>query len=81
MNEGWMKNDAGWMMSDEKWRIYAVEGFCWQTNRQTDIGECRVVFVTENGKKIWIFLPFFCIGLKVFCAEKNTKIDLTNLEK
>ena len=33
-DEGWMKNDEGWMMIDEGWWFQAVEGFCWQTNKQ-----------------------------------------------
>ena len=50
MKEGWMKNDEGWMkndegwgmndegwgMNDEGWRFQAVEGFCRQTDRQTN---------------------------------------------
>ena len=59
MKEGWIKNDEerikddkGWMMNDEGWWCQAVEGFCRQTDRQTnertDICDCRVAFATEN---------------------------------
>ena len=57
-DKGWMKNDKGWRMNegrrlnDEEWWFLAVEGF-WlrtdeQTNRRTDICDCRVAFATEN---------------------------------
>ena len=42
MKEGWMKNDEVWMkdewrmMKDEGWWFQAVEGFCFQTDGQTD---------------------------------------------
>ena len=48
----WMNNDEGWRMNDEGWWFQAVEGFCFRTNRQTDrqtdICEWRVTFVTEK---------------------------------
>ena len=34
-------------MNDEGWWLQAVEGFCWLTDLQTDICECRVVFATD----------------------------------
>ena len=48
MNEVWMKNDEGGRMNDEGWWYQAVEGFCWQTDEQTDICDCRVAFATEK---------------------------------
>ena len=48
MKEGWMKNDEGWRMNDDGWWFQAVEGFWLQTDRITDICECRVAFVTEK---------------------------------
>ena len=36
------------MKIDEGWWFQAVEGFCRQTNRWTDICDCRVAFATEN---------------------------------
>ena len=55
----WMKNDKEWMKSDEEWMknnegwwFQAVDGFCRQTDkqtdRQTDICDCRVAFATEK---------------------------------
>ena len=35
-DEGWGMNDEGWGMNDEGWRFLAVEGFCRQTDRQTN---------------------------------------------
>ena len=47
-----MMKDEWWMKNDEGWWVQAVEGFCRQTDRmtdrRTDIGNCRVAFVTEN---------------------------------
>ena len=50
MKEGWMKNvkDELWMMKDEGWWFQAVEGFWGQTDKRTDICDCRVAFATEN---------------------------------
>ena len=59
MKEGWMKNDEWWMMNDEGWMkndegwwFLAFEGFWFmtdkQTNKRTDICECRVAFATEK---------------------------------
>ena len=52
MKEGWMKNDEGWMKNDEWWMLILS---CWrvllsdgQTNRRTDIYDCKVAFATEN---------------------------------
>ena len=56
MKEGWMKNDEWWRMNDEGWWFQAVEGFWLMTDRQTDIYDCRVAFVTE--KYIASFLTF-----------------------
>ena len=51
-DKGRLKNDGGWKMNDEGWWFQAVEGFCFRTNRQTDrqtdICEWRVTFVTEK---------------------------------
>ena len=52
-DEGWMKNDKGWMKNDEGWWFQAVDGFCrqtdeQQTDKQTNICECRVAFATEK---------------------------------
>ena len=44
----WKMKDEWWMMNDEGWCFQAVEGFCRQTDRRTDICECRVAFATEN---------------------------------
>ena len=42
-------------MNDEGWWFQAVEGFCRQTNKQTDICDCRVTFATENvAQKIYL---------------------------
>ena len=68
MKEGWMKCDEGWMKNDERWRIndavwwfQAVEGFWFMTDRQTDkrtdICDCRVAFATEKGEQSWN-IPF-----------------------
>ena len=35
-------------MLDVGWRMKYEEGFCQQTNKQTEICDCRVAFVTEN---------------------------------
>ena len=56
MKEGWRKDEwrmnEEWMKNDEGWWFQAVEGFCFLTdrltNKQTDIGECRVAFATEK---------------------------------
>ena len=70
MKEGWMKNDGGWMkderrmMNDEEWMMKdddckLLRGFDYgQTNRRTDICDCRVAFATEK-KKIFSWKPFF----------------------
>ena len=66
MKEGWMKNDEvwmkdewrmmkdeGWMMKDDDFKL--LRGFASeQTDRRTDICECRVAFATEN------YTTFFC---------------------
>ena len=37
MKDEWeMMKDKGWMMNDEGWWFQAVEGFCWQTDWQTN---------------------------------------------
>ena len=43
-----MKNEDEWRMNDEGGWFQAVEGFCKLTDKQTDICDCRVAFVTEN---------------------------------
>ena len=48
MKEGWMKNDECWSMM-----ISSCWGVLWrwtdrQTNKQTDLCECRVAFATEK---------------------------------
>ena len=35
-DEYWMNNDEGWMVNDEGWWFQAVEGFWWQTDKQTN---------------------------------------------
>ena len=54
-DEGWMKNDERWRMNDAVWWFQAVEGFWFmtdgQTNKRTDICDCRVAFATENNKQ------------------------------
>ena len=56
MKEGWwrmMKDDEGWMK--DEWRMMKDDDFkllrgfaSEQTDRRTDICECRVAFATEN---------------------------------
>ena len=60
MKEGWMKNDEvwmkdewrmmkdeGWMMKDDDFKL--LRGFASeQTDRRTDICECRVAFAAKN---------------------------------
>ena len=48
MNEGWMKNDEGWrMMKDDDFKL--LRGFDYgQTDKRTDICDCRVAFATES---------------------------------
>ena len=49
MNEKWWRtNEEWWRMNDARWWFQAVEGFCRQTDKQTDIGDCRVAFATEK---------------------------------
>ena len=36
------------MMKDEGWWFQAVEGFCRQMDRQTEICDCWVTFATEK---------------------------------
>ena len=44
MKDEWkMMNDEGWKMKDDGWWFQAVD-----TDEQTDIGEYRVAFATEN---------------------------------
>ena len=43
-----MKNDEGWRMNDEGRWFQAVDGFWLMTDRQTDICDCRITFMTEN---------------------------------
>ena len=62
-DEWWKTNDERCMMKDESWRMKdenidfkLFEGFgLWQTNeqtdKQTDICDCRVAFATENCRK------------------------------
>jgi len=46
-DEGWMKYDEGWMMKDDDFKL--LRGFDnGQTDRRTDICDCRVAFATEN---------------------------------
>ena len=40
------------MMKDDGWWFQAVEGFWLQTDRITDIGECRVAFSDKKRGKI-----------------------------
>ena len=47
-DEWWMKNDEGWRMNDEGRWFQAVDGFWLMTDRQTDICDCRITFMTEN---------------------------------
>ena len=57
MNDEWrMMNEEWWRMNGEGWWFQAVEGFCRQTNKQTDgrtdICDCRVAFMTESRSKM-----------------------------
>ena len=49
MNEEWMKDE--WrMMKDEWWGVmYSSCQGVLQTDKQMDIGDCRVAFATEKG--------------------------------
>ena len=56
MKQGWMKNnDEWWRMNDEGWCFQAAEGFWLQTDRQTEICDCRVAFATEKGITLLLF--------------------------
>ena len=78
MNEGWMKNDEGWRMKDEGWWFQA--GFWLQTDRITDICECRVAFATEVG--LFVLLSILQQKLKFFNSIVFIfKQVLTNLGK
>ena len=47
--EGWMLKDEGLMMKDDGFRL--LMGLAdRQTNKWTDICECRVAFATENDR-------------------------------
>ena len=57
MKDEWRMNEGWWRMNDE-WRMMMISS-CWgvlqtdrqtngQTNKRTDIGDCRVAFATEN---------------------------------
>ena len=48
MKDEWkMMKDEGWRMKDDDFKL--LRGFAdWQTNKRTDICECRVAFATEN---------------------------------
>ena len=52
MKDEWrMIKDEGWMMRDDDFEL--LRGFeDEQTDRQTDISECRFAFVTESMKLI-----------------------------
>ena len=45
-----IKNDEGWWRLSEEWWFQDVGGFCFRTDRQTDICDCRVAFATEKFK-------------------------------
>ena len=46
MMDEWMKNDEGWiMMISSCWGVLLTDG---QTEKRTDICDCRVDFATEN---------------------------------
>ena len=53
IKEGWMKNDE-WRMNEEWWRMKdddfkLLRGFDYgQTDKRTDICDCRVAFATES---------------------------------
>ena len=70
MKEVWMKDewrmmkDEGWVMRDDYFKL--LRGFAsWQTDRQTDIGECRVAFETE----IHLFFTFLCQLILWWCIQ------------
>ena len=50
-DEGWMKNDEGWRLKDYDFKL--LRGLAdWQTDRQTDICDCRFAFATEKVRKV-----------------------------
>ena len=78
-DERWMKNDDGWRMNDEGWWLQAVEGFCrlrdWQTNRQTDICECRVAFATENYNFLFLKGPMLILAMFWFLLKTTMRLN------
>ena len=52
-DEGWKMKVERWRKNVERWRFKVEGGFeDGQTNKWTDIYDCRVAFVTENNKLV-----------------------------
>ena len=56
MMDGWLKDGGRWLKDGEdddwdgvRWGVSITDR---RTDRITNIGECRVAFATENGKKL-----------------------------
>ena len=78
MNEGWMK-DKEWMMKYDDFKL--LRGFDnGQTNRRTDICDCRVAFATEKlGLSHYpnnIIDPIYNSLLSSFCQLKSSSYHL-----
>ena len=50
-DEEWWRINEEWKTNDEGWWFQAEEGFCFMTDRRSDICNCRVTFATENSLK------------------------------
>ena len=48
-DDGWKTKDEGWRMKNDGWKMKDDGGFVdKQTDRQTDVSDCRLAFATEN---------------------------------
>ena len=55
------------MMKDDDFKL--LRGFADRlTDKQTDIGNCRVAFVTEKSFKSLVHLTFFLLIIDMLCA-------------
>ena len=67
MNEGWRMNDGGWWFQDVKGFWLRTDG---QTDRITDICECRVAFATEKNVVTDTYIMFSVISWDLLKYQK-----------
>ena len=63
-DDGWKTKDEGWRMKNDGWKMKDDGGFVdKQTDRQTDVCDCRLAFATEKSSSKLFKNSYFCAHL------------------